>query len=269
MDRSQLSLNTITVRSLPIDRVITVAQEHGLGGVAPWRHQLEDGGAERVAKLVRDAGLRVSSLCRGGMFTAPDAAGRAKAIEDNRRAINEAATLGAECLVLVCGPVVDKDVQGSWGMVADGIAAVIGDAVDAGVELAIEPLHPMMAADRSVVCRLAEALDLADAGGPGIGVVVDAYHVWWDITLSESIRRAGSRITGVHVSDWVSPLTGGLLSGRGMIGDGVIDLTAMVTHCQSAGYSGLVEVEILSDQWWAADPDVTVATLIERFERCI
>ena len=269
MDRSQLSLNTITVRSLPIDRVITLAQEHGLGGVAPWRHQLDDGGAERVAKLVRDAGLRVSSLCRGGMFTSPDAAGRAQAIEDNRRAIDEAATLGAESLVLVCGPVVDKDVQGSWQMVADGISAVAADAADAGVQLAIEPLHPMMAADRSVVCRLADALDLADSSGPGLGVVVDAYHVWWDITLPVSIRRAGSRIAGVHVSDWVSPLTGGLLSGRGMIGDGVIDLTGMVAQCRAAGYSGLVEVEILSDQWWATDPELTVSTLIVRFERCI
>ncbi len=269
MDRKQLSLNTITVRSLPIERVIELAESHGLGGIAPWRHQLADVGAENVAKRARAAGLRVSSLCRGGMFTAPDAAGRAAAVQENRRAIDEAATLGADCLVLVCGPVVGKDVRGSWQMVADGIAAVAGDASAAGVRLAIEPLHPMMAADRSVVCLLDDALGLADNTGPGIGVVVDAYHVWWDVRLADTIRRAGDRIAGVHVSDWVSPLTGGLLAGRGMIGDGTIDLTGLVDGCRSAGYDGLVEVEILSDQWWAAEPELTLTTLIDRFERCI
>ena len=269
MDRTELSLNTITVRSLPIDRVIELAESHGLGGIAPWRHQLADAGVEHVAKLARAAGLRVSSLCRGGMFTAPDAGGRAAAVQENRRAIDEAAALGADCLVLVCGPVVGKDVPGSWQMVADGIAAVADEASAAGVRLAIEPLHPMMAADRSVVCRLDDALDLAEDTGPGVGVIVDAYHVWWDVTLADAIRRAGSRIAGVHVSDWVSPLTGGLLAGRGMIGDGTIDLTGLVSRCRSAGYSGLVEVEILSDRWWAADPELTLTTLIDRFERCI
>lgn len=269
MDRTQLSLNTITVRSLPIDRVIELAESHGLGGIAPWRHQLADAGVEHVAKLARAAGLRVSSLCRGGMFTAPDAAGRAAAVQENRQAIDEAAALGADCLVLVCGPVVDKDVTGSWQMVVDGLDAIADDAAAAGVRLAIEPLHPMMAADRSVVCRIDHALDLAGDIGPGVGVIVDAYHVWWDVTLADAIRRAGGRIAGVHVSDWVSPLTGGLLSGRGMIGDGTIDLTDLVAECRTAGYDGLVEVEILSDQWWAADPEHTLTTLIDRFERCI
>jgi sugar phosphate isomerase/epimerase len=211
----------------------------------------------------------VSSLCRGGMFTAPDAAGRAQAVQENLRAIEEAAALGADSLVLVCGPVIGKDVKGSWQMVADGVAAVAGEAAAAGVRLAVEPLHPMMAADRSVVCRLDDALSLAEDTGPGVGVIVDAYHVWWDVTLADSIRRAGPRIAGVHVSDWVSPLTGGLLAGRGMIGDGTIDLSGLVSDCRSAGYQDLVEVEILSDQWWAEDPEQTMATLIDRFERCI
>lgn len=269
MDRRQLSLNTITVRSWSVERVIELAQSHGLGGIAPWRHQLTSTGVERVAKLIRHADLRVSSLCRGGMFTAADAAGRAQAIEDNRRAIEEAATVGAECLVLVCGPVVDKDVPASWQMVADGIDAIAQDASAAGVRLAIEPLHPMMAADRSVVCRLDDALGLAENAGPGVGVIVDAYHVWWDVTLDDSIRRAADRIAGVHVSDWVSPLTGGLLAGRGMMGDGTIDLAGLVAGCRTAGYPGLVEVEILSDQWWAEDPEHMLKTLIDRFERCI
>ena len=269
MDRSQLSLNTITVRGLSIQEAVRAAAEHGLGGIAPWRDQLTDLSSHRVARMISDADLRVTSLCRGGMFTAPDAAGRAAAIDENRVAIEEAAVLGADCLVLVCGPVVDKDVAGSWRMVQDGISALIGDAAAAGVRLAIEPLHPMLAADRSVVCRLGDALDLADAIDPSVGVIVDAYHVWWDITLQDNLRRAGDRICGVHVSDWVSPLTGGLLSGRGMVGDGVIDLRGLVADCRAAGYEGLIEVEILSDQWWATAADVTVATVVDRFERCL
>lgn len=269
MDRSQLSLNAITVKSLPILDAIAAAAQHGIGGIAPWRDQLVDLGVDRVAQLIKDADLHVTSLCRGGMFTAPDRIGREAAIADNRAAIEEAAALGADCLVLVCGPVVNKDVAGSWQMIQDGIAAVVDDAAAAGVQLAIEPLHPMMAADRSVVCRLGDALDLADVLGPAVGVIVDAYHVWWDIALAESLRRARPRIAGVHVSDWVSPLSGGLTSGRGMMGDGVIDLRGLVAGCRAAGYSGLVEVEILSNQWWATSPELTMRTLIDRFERCL
>jgi sugar phosphate isomerase/epimerase len=269
VDRTQLSLNAITLKTLNIQQVIAAAEQHGLGGIAPWRDQLVDLGVDKVATLIRNAGLQVTSLCRGGMFTAADAAGRARAIADNRLAIEQAAILGARSLVLVCGPVVAKDVAGSWEMVRDGIAAIVDDAAAAGVRLAIEPLHPMMAADRSVVCRLGDALDLADSLGPAVGVIVDAYHVWWDITLADSVRRAGSRIAGVHVSDWVSPLTGGLMSGRGMIGDGVINLRALVAGCRAAGYTGLVEVEILSDQWWSTPPELTLTTLIDRFEQCL
>lgn len=269
MNRSQLSLNTITVQRLSLRAAIDVAAELGIAGIAPWRHQLEDVDLASVAATIKDAGLTVTSVCRGGMFTAPDRLGRAAAVQDNLRAIEQAAAVGAHCLVLVCGPVVDGDVAGSWSMVQDGIAAVSAEADAAGVRLAIEALHPMMAADRSVVCRLDDATDLAESIGPRIGVIVDAYHVWWERSLPRQLRRAGGRIAGVHVSDWVSPLSGALLTGRGMIGDGVIDLPGLVAGCRAAGYQGLIEAEILSDHWWSLDARTTLDTLVDRFEQCV
>ena len=198
------------------------------------------------------------------MFTAPTAAARTRAVDDNRRAIEQAADLGALCLVLVCGPVVDRDVAGSFGMVRDGIAQLVDEARAAGVRLGIEPLHPMLAADRSVVTTIADAAALAgDLAAPDVvGVVVDAYHVWWDRHLGQDLAAARVDVLGLHVSDWVTPLTGGLASGRGMMGDGVIDLPGLVS---TVPWDGPVEVEVLSDELWSRPPGEVLDLAVERF----
>jgi sugar phosphate isomerase/epimerase len=273
VDLARLSLNSITLKSLSLSQLVVACERRDVPALAPWRQLLPDNDVRSAAKALHRAGLTVSSLCRGGMFTAADDHGRKLAIADNRRAIEQAHALNARCLVIVVGPVVGTDLAGSRAMVRDGLGAVLADAQSAGVRLAIEPLHPMLAADRSVVCRLDEALDLCEELTPTavtgtrdqLGVIVDAYHVWWDAGLEAAIARAGSRIAGVHVSDWVSPLTGELASGRGMMGDGVIDLPQLVGWCDLVGYTGPVEVEILSDHWWSLPADRVLDTVIDRF----
>ena len=210
----------------------------------------------RAARAIRAAGLEVSGLCRGGMFTAADAAGRKAAIADNRRAIDEAAAIGAACLVMVCGglPPGSRDLAGARAMVRDGLAEVLPHARDAGVPIALEPLHPMTCADRSVLSTLGQALDLCDALGPGLGAVVDVYHVWWDPQVAAQITRAGERILAFHTSDWRVP-TRDLVFDRAMPGDGAIDIRLLRRDVQAVGYAGRLEMEILSTEWWARDPD--------------
>jgi sugar phosphate isomerase/epimerase len=264
VDLARMSLNTMTVPSMRLEEVIDAAVARDIGWIAPWR-QLLEGQASAAGRRIRDAGLSVSSLCRGGMFTATTAAARQASVDDNRRAIEEAAALGAGCLVLVCGPVVDRDVDGSFQMVAEGVAALVDEARAAGVRLGVEPLHPMMAADRSVVCTVRDAQGLAEkvAAPDVVGIVVDAYHVWWDRDLA-GLLAPGERVDvlGLHVSDWVSPLTGGLTSGRGMMGDGVIDLPGLVA---AVPWSGPIEVEVLSDALWARPPGEVLDLAVERF----
>jgi sugar phosphate isomerase/epimerase len=218
--------------------------------------------------MLADAGLALSSLCRGGMFTAPTPEGRQRAIDDNLRAIDEAAALGAPVLVMVCGPAIGGDVAGSAQMVEDGIAAILPHARDCGIRLGIEPLHPMMAADRSVITRVADAVRLVEHlnASESLGVVVDAYHVWWDLELPQSLASVGGAgILGFHVSDWVTPLTGAVTSGRAMMGDGSVDLPALGAAVAKAGYAGPVEVEVLSDQWWQRPPHEVLDVVMERF----
>jgi len=271
MHLDRLSLNSMTVPGATLPELVSLCQAHGIGWVAPWRSLLGPLGAARSGQLLADSGLSVSSLCRGGMFTASAAAARASAVDDNLQAVDEAAALGADLLVLVCGPVVDRDVAGSASMVRDGLEAVLPHAQAAGVALGIEPLHPMMAGDRSVVTRVADAADLVERlGNPdGLSVVVDAYHVWWDLHLALDLARIAGRVSALHVSDWVSPLSGGLTSGRGMMGDGCIDLPALAARVADAGWRGPVEVEVLSDWWWARPPDEVLATVVDRFQRCV
>jgi sugar phosphate isomerase/epimerase len=241
----------------------------GIAAISPWRDQVGAVGLEKAARIVRDNGLRVTGLCRGGMFPADTADGRQAAIEDNLRAVDEAAALGADCLVLVVGglPAGSRDIGAARQMVADGIFAVLPHARAAGVPLAIEPLHPMYAADRSCVNTLDQALDLCDALGEGVGVAIDAYHVWWDPNLAAAIARAGKggRILAHHVCDWLVPTTD-LLLDRGMMGDGVIDLVGLRTMIEAAGYRGPQEVEIFSrDNWWKRPADEVVRVTVERF----
>lgn len=269
-DPELLSLNTATVREKwSLRQMIEGCSRHHIGGISPWRDKLAEMGAKEAAKAIRDQGLKVTGLCRGGMFPAADRKGRIAALDDNRRAIDDAAALEARCLVLVVGglPAGSKDLAGAREMVRDGIGEVLDHARSAGVPLAIEPLHPMYCADRACVNTLAQALDLCDEMGEGVGVVVDAYHVWWDPQLESQIERAGDkRLLAFHVCDWLVPTTD-LLTDRGMMGDGVIDLPLLRSWMERAGYRGFHEVEILSaGNWWRRDPDEVLATCRARHQ---
>ena len=268
----RLSLNTVTVKekwSLP--DCIEGCARHGIPGISPWRDVLHAMGVEAAARRIRDAGLIVTGLCRGGMFPAADAAGRLAAIEDNRKAIAEAHAIGASCLVMVCGglPPGSKDLPGARAMVRDGLHAILPEARAAGVTLALEPLHPMTCADRSVLSTLGQALDLCDEFGEGIGVALDVYHVWWDPDLETQIARAGARIAAFHVCDWKVP-TEDTVFDRGIPGEGVIDIPAIRAMVEHAGYAGgFAEVEILSRRWWAHDPDDMLTLLKQRHETAV
>jgi sugar phosphate isomerase/epimerase len=261
-----LSLNTVTVKERwGLAECIEGCARHGIPGISPWRDVLQAMGVEVAARAIRDAGLSVSGLCRGGMFPAADAAGRAAAIEDNRRAIGEAHAIGAACLVMVCGglPPGSKDIDGARAMVRDGLHAIMEDARAAGVTIALEPLHPMTCADRSVLSTLAQALDLCDELGTGSGIALDVYHVWWDPALRAQMARAGSRIAAFHVCDWLVPTTDTVFD-RGLPGEGVIDIPGIRAMAEAGGYRGHTEVEVLSRRWWAADPDEVLREMRQR-----
>jgi len=247
----ELSLNTATVRKQwNLAQIIDGCARHGIRGISPWRDQVSAMGLSNAARAIKANNLVVTGLCRGGFFTAKDWR------DDNRRAIEEAHELGARCLVLVVGglPQGSKDLRGARERVREGIAGILPEAREAGVPLAIEPLHPMQAAERACVNTLEQALDICDALGDGIGVAVDVYHVWWDPKLEAQIRRAGKRLLAYHICDWLVP-TRDLLNDRGMMGDGVIDLGLIRTWVEAAGYAGFQEVEIFSEHWWSRDAD--------------
>ena len=270
MQVSGLSINLATVRQqYGFAAAVDACLAQGVTAIAPWRDQVEAIGLQEAARIVKVNGVRVTGYCRGGMFPATDAAGLAAAIDDNKRAIDEAAALGADCLVLVVGglPGASKDIGAARGMVADGIAAILPHARASKVPLAIEPLHPMYAADRACVNTLEQALDLCEALGDGVGVAIDVYHTWWDPKLRPQIARAGrqQRILAHHICDWLH-VTRDLLLDRGMMGDGVIDLKQFRADIERAGYHGPQEVEIFSARnWWQRPGDEVIATCIERF----
>jgi sugar phosphate isomerase/epimerase len=263
LDPARLSFNQITADHLGLEQAVEACAEAGIGWFGPWRQKLVPGAPE----LIRSAGLRVSSLCRGGFFPARDRAGRARSHADNRTAVDEAAALGAGTLVLVCGPAPDRDLEAARAQVLDGIEALAPYAAEHGVRLGIEPLHPMMIAERSVVVTLAQALDLAARFEPEhVGVVIDAYHVWWDPDLERQVERAGGRIAGYHVSDWLVP-TPDVLAGRGLMGDGVIDLPRLRRLVEHAGYRGPIEVEVINPALAELPTAELMATVRERFVR--
>lgn len=265
-----LSINLATVREqFNLAQAVDACVKQGLRAIAPWRDQVHAAGLKEAAGIVRANGLRVTGLCRGGMFPAADQAGRSAAIDDNKRAIDEACALGADCLVLVVGGLAkgSKDIAAARRMVADGIGATLDYARANRMKLAIEPLHPMYAADRACINTLEQALDVCDELGDGLGVAIDAYHVWWDPKLAEQIARAGSagRIFAHHICDWLVP-TRDLLLDRGMMGDGIIDLRGMRRMIEAAGFHGPQEVEIFSaENWWKKPGDQVIATCIERY----
>ncbi len=265
-----LSINLATVREqFDFKQAVDACLRLGVSAVDPWRDQVHHVGLAAAAKVVRDSGIKVTGLCRGGMFPADTAQARRAAIEDNFRAIDEAAALGADCVVLVVGglPKGSKDLPTARTMAEEGLAAIVPHARASRVRLAIEPLHPMYAADRACVNTLSHALDLCDALGEGVGVAIDTYHVWWDPDLARQIARAGAsgRIYAHHICDWLVP-TRDLLLDRGMMGDGVIDFKSFRRMIERAGYTGCQEVEIFSERdWWKRPGEEVIATCIARY----
>ena len=282
-DHRWLSINTATVRAQwPLDRIIDECARRGIRAISPWRDQVAAVGLDKIAKALRDTGLELSGYCRGGMFPASNAEGLRAALDDNRRAVDEAKTLNAACLVLVVGALPGalagkpehKNLARSRHQVHDGIAATLAYAREVDMPLAIEPLHPMYAADRACVNTMEQALDICDALDPSksgaLGVAVDAYHVWWDPKLKAQIERAGrDRLLAFHVCDWLVP-TRDLLNDRGMMGDGVIDIPQIRGWVEAAGFEGYSEVEIFSkEDWWTRDGGEVLDTCIARHRSAV
>lgn len=270
-DTSLLAINSATVKAWSLEQLVEGCARAGIKAIAPWRDIVQAAGVDKAGRLIRRHGLTVTCLCRGGMFPAADAAGRRAALDDNRRAVDEAAGIGARCLVLIAGglPEGSKDLLSAHAQVEEGLAALLPYARGANVPLAIEPLHPMYCADRACVNTLAHANDLCDRLGEGLGIALDVYHVWWDPDLPRQIARAGKRILTYHVCDWLVP-TKDLLLDRGMPGDGVIDLRRIRAMVEAAGYTGHCDVEIFSTQnWWKRDPDEVLRICRERHQTVV
>ncbi|ARZ70019.1 sugar phosphate isomerase/epimerase [Streptomyces sp. HU2014] len=268
----RFSLNQQTVRQWTLPELAAGCAAAGVRHVGLWRGPVREYGPAAAARLARGAGLAVSSLCRGGFLTAADPDRWRAAVADNRAAVAEAAELGTRTLVLVPGglPEGDRDLAGARGRVADALAELGPYAAGYGVRLAVEPLHPMYASDRSVVSTLRQALDLAERFPAGqVGVVVDTYHLWWDDTVAEQLVRAGEggRIAAFQLADWVTPLPEGVLLGRGQLGDGCVDLRWFRERVDAAGYRGPVETEIFSPALWARDGTEVLAEVLDRYHR--
>ncbi|MFE4664016.1 sugar phosphate isomerase/epimerase family protein [Streptomyces sp. NPDC056716] len=269
-DLTRFSINQMTVKQLSLPELAKACGELGIQGVGLWRAPVHEFGLDATARLMRDAGLNVTTLCRGGFFTALDPKERAAALDDNRRAVDEAATLGTDTLVLVSGglPPGSRDLRGARERIADALAELGPYAQERGVRLAIEPLHPMYAADRCVVSTLAQALDLAERfPADQVGVTVDTYHIWWDDQAPEQIARAGAagRIHAFQLADWITPLPEGVLEGRGQIGDGSIDMREWRAYVEAAGYTGPIEIELFNTGLWARDGHEVLTETAERF----
>jgi sugar phosphate isomerase/epimerase len=286
-DHRWLSINTATVRKQrgvdwPLLDILDACAERGIRAVSPWRDQVAAAGLQATAAKLKSHGLDLSGYCRGGMFTYTDPAGRQAVRDDNRRALDEACLLNAPCLVLVVGGLpgalagraAHRDIDAAREQVTEGIAALLDDASERGMPLAIEPLHPMYAAERACINTLEQALDLCDAldaqRGGSLGVALDVYHVWWDPKLLAMIERAGrERLLALHVCDWLVPTTD-LLNDRGMMGDGVIDIPRIRAAVEAQGFVGYSEVEIFSAaNWWQRDGGEVLDTCIDRHRRCV
>ncbi|WP_327246251.1 sugar phosphate isomerase/epimerase family protein [Streptomyces sp. NBC_01320] len=269
-DVSRLSINQETIKQWSLPELTEGCVKAGIDKVGLWRGPVQEYGVERTAQLLKDAGLTVTSLCRGGFFTALDPAERARALDDNRAAIDEAAALSTDTLVLVSGglPPGSRDLHGARERIAEALAELGPYAQERGVRLAIEPLHPMFASDRCVVSTLSQALDIAERfPAEQVGVVVDTYHIWWDDQAAAQIARAGEggRIHSFQLADWITPLPAGVLVGRGQLGDGSVDFRAFRAMVEATGFDGAIEVEIFNEDLWARDGTEVLAEVAARY----
>lgn len=271
---SRCAVHTITTKPWDLATAVAKYRDAGIGGITVWRQALEGTTAKEAGKLIREAGLRVPALCRGGFFPAKDAKGRAAALDDNRRCIDEAAEIGADQVVLVCGAVPGIPLEDARKMIAEGIAAVATHAQAAKVHLAIEPLHPQYAADRSAIStmkqarRICEQIDLRhEDGAPVVGIACDVYHVWWDDELEDEIAIAGAKgyLHGFHVCDWKAVQTD-MLNDRGLMGEGCIDIRRIRGWIDRAGFPGFYEVEVFSTRWWGEDQDRYLAEIVRTYQ---
>ncbi|MET9588486.1 sugar phosphate isomerase/epimerase family protein [Streptomyces sp. NPDC056653] len=269
-DLSRLSINQETIKQWSLPELTEGCVKAGIDKVGLWRAPVQEYGVERTAQLLTDAGISVTSLCRGGFFTALDPAERARALDDNRAAIDEAAALSTDTLVLVSGglPAGSRDLHGARERIAEALAELGPYAQEQGVRLAIEPLHPMFASDRCVVSTLSQALDIAERfPAEQVGVVVDTYHIWWDDQAAAQIARAGAggRIHSFQLADWITPLPAGVLVGRGQLGDGSVDFRAFREMVEATGFTGPIEVEIFNEGLWARDGAEVLAEVAARY----
>jgi sugar phosphate isomerase/epimerase len=266
-DLSRLCIHTITTKPWNIETAAAKFSTAGVKGITVWRDTLAGRDIKQTGQMLRDHGLSVVSLCRGGFFPALTTEGRAKALDDNRKAIAEAHALGAPLIVLVCGAASGQSLVESRKQIVDGIAALLPDCQATGVKLAIEPLHPMYAGDRSAVNTLAQANDMVEQlKSPYVGVAADVYHLWWDPALEQEIGRCGrlNALFAYHVCDWRTPTTD-MLNDRGLMGEGCIPLRQIRAWIEATGYRGFNEVEVFSTRWWAADQDDYLKKIVQAY----
>ena len=262
---SRLSINQYTIKNWTTPQLLEGCAAENIPFVALWRDKIAEAGLNETLKLLDGSGIKISSLCRGGFFPAETIDLQTRNLEENYRAVDEAAAIGAEVLVLVCGGIVNHDLDRSRKMVAEGIARLLPHATQAGVKLGIEPLHPMFAADRSVIVSLSQANEIIESlKSPDLGVVIDVYHVWWDPAVYSEIARGSGHIVGFHVNDWIVPVPD-MLHGRGMMGDGVIEIQRLREAVNSAGYTGPIEVEIFNQHLWRKSGKELLRLVKDRF----
>ena len=266
----EISLNTATVKTkCNLRECAEKCSEFGIGGISPWRDKIKEFGLKESVKIINDNGLKVSGLCRGGMFT-NDIKLTDKILDENKKAVDEAKTLNAKCLIIVAGGLKSnsKNLIDSYKQIEEGLSLLLEYSKKVKLPLALEPLHPMYASDRSCINTLKQALDICDQLGEGIGVAVDVYHLWWDIDIENQIKRAGKdRLLAFHLCDWLRE-TNDLLLDRGMMGDGIINLSKIKSFMTNSGYKGQYEVEIFSkNNWWKKEADEVINVIIERLKK--
>lgn len=270
-DLSQLCIHTITTKPWSIEEAAKNFSDAGVKGITVWRDALEGRNIKQTGKMLRDYGLNIVSLCRGGFFASKDAAKRKAAIKDNKRAIKDAVDLGTSLIVLVCGADPSQPLEDSREQIGEGIEKILPNATAAKIKLAIEPLHPMYADTRSAINTLAQANDLAEAfNSPYVGVAVDVYHVWWDVSLEQEIKRCGDNdhLFSFHICDWNVP-TKDVLLDRGLMGEGCIPINKIRSWIEATGFKGFYEVEIFSAKYWNEDQSEFLKKIIKAYREAV